>query len=74
MQNTIKTQSKKEPIIQLSCTSCGHMTVCSVIRDLQRNFAENFTEKTLPFEAYELAKICKKFVDNVAIETLRDNQ
>lgn len=49
------------PGSQKTCISCGHLRVCSIHRTFSPYLEQQFTEKTKPFEAWDLAVICKAY-------------
>ena len=57
-----------------SCIICGHALVCSPLRGITR-FMQEFKQKdeaNISFEAYEIAKICKQFVNTATIKALQE--
>ena len=57
-----------------SCLTCGHALVCSPFRGITR-FMQEFKQKdetNISFEAYEIAKICKQFVNTATIKALQE--
>ena len=49
-----------EKVLDKSCKLCGHVKVCSIYRAV-KPLLGNWEEKDRPFEAEEIAKICKEF-------------
>lgn len=45
---------------QKDCARCGHVTVCTIFRAVVQLMAK-WPDDNRPFEAVDLAKICKKF-------------
>ena len=62
-----------EQNFSLSCDRCGHVTVCCVVRGINKVFADDFTEKTLPFSPEAIAKVCTQFVSRSTINALKSN-
>jgi len=52
------------------CGGCGHVKVCSVFRAVAP-LLKGWTEETRPFEAEELATICKEFIPTSTISILK---
>jgi len=63
--------NKAQPI-KLSCSKCAHVRVCTVYRALA-DLLKRWTSETTPFEAEQLATICKEFVSNSLVQNLRGN-
>ena len=49
-----------EKVLDKSCKLCSHVKVCSIYRAV-KPLLGNWEEKDRPFEAEEIAKICKEF-------------
>ena len=49
-----------DKVVDKSCKMCSHVKVCSIYRAV-KPLLENWEEKDRPFEAEEIAKICKEF-------------
>ena len=62
----------KGHLIKLSCTDCAHVRVCTVYRALA-DLLKRWTPETLPFEAENLAIICKEFISDSLVQNLRGN-
>jgi len=49
-----------DKVVDKSCKFCSHVKVCSIYRAV-KPLLGNWEEKDRPFEAEQLAKICKEF-------------
>lgn len=49
------------PIVEKRCEICMHIWVCAIYRAI-KPLMENWPEDHRPFEASEVAKICKAFM------------
>jgi len=49
-----------DKVVDKSCKMCSHVKVCSIYRAV-KPLLGNWEEKDRPFEAEEIAKICKEF-------------
>jgi len=47
-------------VVDKSCKMCSHVKVCSIYRAV-KPLLGNWEEQDRPFEAEEIAKICKEF-------------
>lgn len=57
-------ESEKKPSTfrKASCKSCGHVRVCAIYRAVSPLLERNFTDETRPFDAEDLACICREFI------------
>ena len=49
-----------EKVLDKSCKLCSHVKVCSIYRAV-KPLLGNWEEQDRPFEAEEIAKVCKEF-------------
>jgi hypothetical protein len=49
------------PIIPASCELCSHIVVCAIYRAV-KPLMDNWPESQRPFNAEEIARICRQFV------------
>jgi len=63
-------QNKESTKFFASCSSCGHIRVCSLFRAIAP-LLEKWTDETKPFEAESLASICKEYLSDQIIQTLK---
>ena len=47
-------------VVDKSCKMCSHVKVCSIYRAV-KPLLGNWEEQDRPFEAEEIAKVCKEF-------------
>ncbi|KKM08136.1 hypothetical protein LCGC14_1726970 [marine sediment metagenome] len=73
MQNQENSKSTP-PSFLATCNKCGHTRVCTVLRAIGPLMA-NWPEDSRPFEANQIASICKEFISDAAMQTLKgDNK
>jgi len=63
---------KHSPISSRNCKKCNHLPICTVYRAIKQ-LLEKWTQQTRPFEAEDLATICKAFLADSLIKTLEAN-
>lgn len=74
MQVTAKKELPDEPTSFLArCSKCGHARVCSILRAIAP-LMTNWDDKTRPFEADEIASICKAYISDQVIQILQESQ
>ena len=56
-----------------SCTQCGHISICSIMRAIAPLLGD-FADEHRPFEATDMARICKKFISLAAMEVLKSGE
>ena len=49
-----------DKVLDKSCKQCSHVKVCSIYRAI-KPLLGNWSDKDRPFEADQIAKICKEF-------------
>jgi hypothetical protein len=59
----------RQPYAKRSCTFCAHLPVCTVYRALTP-LLEKWTDDTRPFDAADIANICKTFYPASVAKTL----
>lgn len=64
------TQPSPSFSVKHDCGKCGHVKVCAVFRAVDP-LMKNWEEQDRPFEATELANICKEFIPFSVFETLK---
>jgi len=68
------TQVKQRPkplFLSNSCTKCAHIRICAVFRAIAP-LLESWQGETRPFEAEQLANICKSFVSGETLNLLNE--
>lgn len=53
-----------------SCADCFHLPVCVAFRQISKFLATEFSEKVMPFNDVDLAKICSKYMSAAAVAIL----
>jgi len=56
--------------VERRCGTCAHVAVCAVFRAVSPMIERTFTDKTKPFDAEDIAKICSLYVSDVAFHFL----
>ncbi len=72
MMTASQTETQPSPSLSVkrNCGKCGHVKVCAVFRAVDP-LMKNWEEQDRPFEATDLASICKEFVPASVFETLK---
>lgn len=63
-------QGSPEGGLVRSCTSCGHISICTMMRAVAPLLGD-FEDEHRPFEPTDMARICKKFISLAAMNVLK---
>ena len=72
---TTQTQTKqpaKSPFISNSCVKCAHIKVCAIFRAIAPLLQA--WEQDKPFEAEQLAVVCRSFVSGQVLSMLNEGE
>lgn len=57
-------------VLPRSCADCFHLPVCVAFRQISKFLATEFSEKVIPFNDVDLAKICHNYMSAAAVAIL----
>lgn len=74
MQQTGVSPPSLSVLLDRSCSTCGHIRVCSIFRTITPYLEQQFTELLKPFDANDVAKICKAYLNSTVLTNLQEGR